>query len=218
LIPEAKTVSEWYTNNPAWCYYNNDPSTAAKYGKLYNPAALNDPRGLAPIGWHIPSFGEFVVLVKNAQPKANQLKEKIENAKNLGIDYTDLKKSYERMMSNEDNSKQIAAYTLRSTSGWKDYGGKDDNGTNVFGFNAFPCPRRDATGKFKTGCELISYWTSSKQYHMDENNEEYLYSNISYELFVKPMYYYKGFYSESGQVNSDEYLYNIGLPIRCVKD
>ncbi len=59
LIPHAKTEEEWETagNNgePAWCYYNNDPDNGDRYGKLYNWYAVNDPRGLAPEGWRIPS-------------------------------------------------------------------------------------------------------------------------------------------------------------------
>jgi uncharacterized protein (TIGR02145 family) len=46
----------------AWCYYNNDPSTNAAYGKLYNWYAVNDPRGLAPTGWHVPSDVEWATL------------------------------------------------------------------------------------------------------------------------------------------------------------
>lgn len=46
----------------AWCYYNNDPSNNSTYGKLYNWYAVNDPRGLAPIGWHIPSDAEWTTL------------------------------------------------------------------------------------------------------------------------------------------------------------
>ena len=46
----------------AWCYYNNDPSTNATYGKLYNWYAVNDPRGLAPAGWHVPSVAEWTTL------------------------------------------------------------------------------------------------------------------------------------------------------------
>ena len=46
----------------AWCYYNNDPSTNATYGKLYNWFAVNDPRGLAPAGWHVPSDAEWTTL------------------------------------------------------------------------------------------------------------------------------------------------------------
>ena len=58
-IPQAKTAEEWQNagNNqqPAWCYYNNDPKNGESYGKLYNWYAVNDRRGLAPQGWHIPS-------------------------------------------------------------------------------------------------------------------------------------------------------------------
>lgn len=49
----------------AWCYYNNDPAMGAIYGKLYNWYAVNDPRGLAPAGWHVPSYDEWMVLHNN---------------------------------------------------------------------------------------------------------------------------------------------------------
>jgi uncharacterized protein (TIGR02145 family) len=54
---------------PAWCYYNSDPLNGEKFGKLYNWFAVNDPRGLAPQGWHIPSLEELKVLVKFAGGK-----------------------------------------------------------------------------------------------------------------------------------------------------
>ncbi len=60
-IPEAKTDEDW-TKGPVWCYYGNDPANGAKYGKLYNWKAVNDPRGLAPAGWHIPSDAEWTHL------------------------------------------------------------------------------------------------------------------------------------------------------------
>lgn len=67
-IPQAKTVSEWLkagkNGQPAWCYYNNDPANGAKYAKLYNWYAVNDPRGLAPIGWRIPSDDDWGALTK----------------------------------------------------------------------------------------------------------------------------------------------------------
>ncbi len=66
LIPEAKTVDEWElaekNKQPAWCYYNNDPANGKKYGKLYNWYAVNDSRGLAPAGFHIPSDSEWTTL------------------------------------------------------------------------------------------------------------------------------------------------------------
>lgn len=46
----------------AWCYYNNDSTNGAIYGKLYNWAAVKDPRGLAPQGWHVPTDSEWIQL------------------------------------------------------------------------------------------------------------------------------------------------------------
>ena len=65
-IPEAKTHEEWKNagekKQPAWCYYDNDPANGGKYGKLYNWYAANDPRGLAPKGWRVPSDAEWDIL------------------------------------------------------------------------------------------------------------------------------------------------------------
>jgi uncharacterized protein (TIGR02145 family) len=67
-IPQAKTQKEWANagNNqkPAWCYYENSTANGKLYGKLYNWYAVNDPRGLAPEGWHVPSFNEWNELVE----------------------------------------------------------------------------------------------------------------------------------------------------------
>jgi uncharacterized protein (TIGR02145 family) len=63
IIPEIKDPSQWANlTTGAWCYYNNDSATGAIYGKLYNWYAVNDPRGLAPIGYHIPSDTEWRTL------------------------------------------------------------------------------------------------------------------------------------------------------------
>jgi uncharacterized protein (TIGR02145 family) len=66
IIPEVKSANEWERygreGKPAWCYYDNDPENGKKYGKLYNWHAVNDPRGLAPEGWHIPSDEEWTIL------------------------------------------------------------------------------------------------------------------------------------------------------------
>lgn len=65
-IPEARTAEEWKkahdNKQPAWCYYDNDPANGSKYGKLYNWYAVNDPRGLAPVGYHISTSLEWTVL------------------------------------------------------------------------------------------------------------------------------------------------------------
>ncbi|MCX6144757.1 MAG: S41 family peptidase [Ignavibacteriales bacterium] len=77
-IPEAKTNEEWARagreEKPAWCHYNNDPENGKTYGKLYNWYAVNDRRGLAPEGWHIPTIDEFDTLETNVNEDANALK------------------------------------------------------------------------------------------------------------------------------------------------
>jgi hypothetical protein len=60
IIPEVKDPKKWAKlTTGAWCYYNNDPKNGAIYGKLYNWYAVNDPRGLAPEGFHVPTIDEL---------------------------------------------------------------------------------------------------------------------------------------------------------------
>ena len=63
IIKHVKTDAEWEKANtnkiPAWCYIGNDPGKGNKFGKLYNWYAVNDSRGLAPLGWHIPSSEDW---------------------------------------------------------------------------------------------------------------------------------------------------------------
>ena len=66
-IPEVKTTEDWkkagLKKQPAWCFYNNDPKNEAKYGRLYNWYAINDPRGLAPEGWRITTDSDWSQLI-----------------------------------------------------------------------------------------------------------------------------------------------------------
>lgn len=63
IIPYVTDHTEWHNRTTgAWCYYNNDPANNEKYGKLYNWYAVNDSRGLAPEGWHIPTDAEWIEL------------------------------------------------------------------------------------------------------------------------------------------------------------
>jgi uncharacterized protein (TIGR02145 family) len=64
-IPQVTNFAEWKNlTTGAWCYYNNDPAMGKKYEKLYNWYAVNDPRGLAPEGWHVPSNDEWIILTE----------------------------------------------------------------------------------------------------------------------------------------------------------
>lgn len=64
IIPQVQDANIWSNlTSGAWCYYNNSTANGTIYGKLYNWYAVNDPRGLAPQGWHIPSDSEIVALM-----------------------------------------------------------------------------------------------------------------------------------------------------------
>ena len=63
LIPLITDPKVWDTlTTPGWCYYNEDPALDLTYGKIYNWAAVNDSRGIAPVGYHIPTDAEWNTL------------------------------------------------------------------------------------------------------------------------------------------------------------
>jgi uncharacterized protein (TIGR02145 family) len=63
-IPQVTDANQWAAlKTGAWCYYANTSSNGTTYGKLYNWYAVNDARGLAPIGYHIPSDAEWTNLI-----------------------------------------------------------------------------------------------------------------------------------------------------------
>ncbi len=63
VIPHVKNYKDWNKlRTGAWVYYDNDTDNSEIYGKLYNWYAVNDTRGLAPEGWHIPSDAEWTQL------------------------------------------------------------------------------------------------------------------------------------------------------------
>ncbi len=70
IIPQAQSNEAWkeagFNKQAAWCYYNLSSDSlnieVKNYGKYYNSYALNDPRGLAPEGWRLPTEGDWATL------------------------------------------------------------------------------------------------------------------------------------------------------------
>ena len=63
IIPEVQASNSWVgLNSGAWCNYENDALIGARFGKLYNWYTVNDPRGLCPVGWHVPTDADFTTL------------------------------------------------------------------------------------------------------------------------------------------------------------
>ena len=70
-IPQVQDANAWRNlSSGAWCYYENNTANGTTYGKLYNWFAVNDPRGLAPKGYHIPTDAEWTILSENLGDQA----------------------------------------------------------------------------------------------------------------------------------------------------
>lgn len=65
IIPEVTDTNTWLNlNTGAYCNYEDTKSldSIATYGRLYNWSVVNDDRKIAPTGWHVPTYDEWIVL------------------------------------------------------------------------------------------------------------------------------------------------------------
>ena len=64
-FPQVSSSSDWSNlQQPAWSYYDNNPTNNNSFGKLYNGFAVNQYKNLCPTGWHIPNDFEWSILSK----------------------------------------------------------------------------------------------------------------------------------------------------------
>jgi uncharacterized protein (TIGR02145 family) len=145
-IPESKTKKEWVkageNEKPAWCYYENKTSNGTKYGKLYNWYAVNDPRGLAPKGYHIPSDEEWTILTDY-----------------LGV--ISLRSVGNKRVFTAGELK--AGKKMKSSFGWNENG----NGTNSSGFAGFPGGCRGYDGVFYNIGRKGYWWSATEDCSID---------------------------------------------------
>jgi len=140
-IPTGLSNSAWEnTTSGAYAIYdNNDPVNDGLYGKLYNWYTVNDSRGLCPTGWHVPSDGEWNVLVKYLDPSADTV---------CGNCW----------------QSSIAGGALKSTAMQPTPGGwasPDTGATNSSGFTALPGGLRYNDGGFYNVASYGYWWSSS---------------------------------------------------------
>jgi uncharacterized protein (TIGR02145 family) len=138
-IPQVTDPNQWANlTTGAWCYYNNNPSKGAVYGKLYNWYAVNDPRGLAPQGWHIPNDSEWKIMTKFMDPTVDTTCQCL--------------------------SGTTIGNSLKSTSGWLDpfSTSGDGNGNNNSGFTGLPGGSNNFTlGSANMDTVYGRWWSSS---------------------------------------------------------
>lgn len=125
------------TTNPAYCWYNNDPTFKPTYGALYNWFTAATGK-LCPTGWHVPTDQEFSALEISLGMASDQ-------SEVWGWRGTD----HGRKMKN--------------TTGWDNNG----NGSNSSGFSTLPGGYRyGADGQFFLQT-TITYWWSSSEHDAD---------------------------------------------------
>lgn len=139
-IPEVADPLQWSNlTTGAWCWYNNDSTNyAALYGRLYNWYAVNDPRGLAPAGWHVPTDAEWNKLIKYIDTEADTTC--------AGCIQS-----------------SAAGGNMKSVIGWNS---PNTGANNSSGFSALPAGIRDVTINGEYTLDGYSgYWWSTNEYN-----------------------------------------------------
>lgn len=204
-IPEAKNAKQWIkagkNKKAAFCYYKYDSTNGKVYGKLYNWYAVNDPRGIAPKGYHVPSEAEWNSLTDFLGESAGKkMKSKVGwksyekgNDKKTCPDCADWTDSYKEQVPCHTckNSRYIKTPILKLSG----------NGDNSSGFNALPGGICHNNGSFYIESEIVfecGFWSST---------ESGAYFAASRLLGSK--------YAEDIYGASNKYM---GLSVRCLKD
>ncbi|MFO0493923.1 MAG: FISUMP domain-containing protein [Flavobacteriia bacterium] len=230
-IYEARSKEDWIKAGeqeiPAFCYYNNDPSTVKKYGVLYNWYAVNDPRGLAPNGWKIPSSQDVFVLRNFTQKPIYDQQSKIEKMRADGLTESlidvELKKLEKYFLQATCDLGGVQLYSKNEYFSFERFNINSNEikyfGKNSYGFNGQNEVKRDTyPGEFNEPSSFhgATYWTSSRC------------GNTAFTLRMSGM---------AGAINGHDirenhqyephWLYDdnncytglgYGLPVRCIKN
>jgi uncharacterized protein (TIGR02145 family) len=203
VIPQASTDEAWEAagenKQPAWCYYDNDPKNGTKYGKLYNWYAVNDPRGLAPEGYHIPTDAEWTVLTDYLGGERSESK-KMKSTSGWDSYTTGGSKTCPNCKDwNAEYRKKVPCHTCKDTrSVPAPTVTHSGNGSNSSGFSGLP----GGYSSFDGSCYGIGrsgYWWSAAE---DDTNRAWS-RNLSSS------------YDGVSRANSRKVL---GFSVRCVKD
>lgn len=166
-IPEIQNMEEWNQaakdKQPAFCFYDNNYENGLKYGKLYNWYAVNDPRGIAPEGFRVPTKIDLLelsnTLIGGVDLKSSRFSEFLVAGKDLKKNNSD----WLHPTITKAKLKEILKLEKSTIDSLKIKDLKIGEG-----FNALPGGFRNSVrfGDFK-GLNLIArFWTSSKDEHV----------------------------------------------------
>jgi uncharacterized protein (TIGR02145 family) len=126
------------TTGYQWIYNDNAGNEVATYGRLYNYFAVTDLRGVCPIGWRVPTDGDFTTLRDYL----------VNNGFGFGGSGINIGKA------------------LASTSGWTVSTTAGDVGyqqasNNITGFNALPSGFLNGAGGLYQELGASAYWRTT---------------------------------------------------------
>ena len=146
-IPHITHNNTWAgLSTGAYCYNNNNPANGNTYGALYNWYAVDDARGLAPAGWHVPTDEEIMELEMYLGMSQSQ-------ADSAGWRGTN------------EGSKLAGGYDL-----WDSKLLRNDPEFNTSGFSLLPGGYRHCSGAFVFDRGRYGYLWSSTEYSVMNNN------------------------------------------------
>lgn len=153
-IPEVTDNSTWIVlTTGAYCNYDNNEGNVFTYGRLYNWYAVDDSRGIAPDGWHVPSDDEWKELEMY-----------------LGMTQAQADDTGER--GTDEGGK------LKET-GYEHWNSPNTGATNEIGFTALPGGYRDSYdgGIFRDFGYHALFWTSTEYQSNHSCERELFYHN-----------------------------------------
>ena len=194
VIPQVQDRDAWAKlTTGAWCYYENNAANGTKYGKLYNWYAVNDARGLAPAGWHIPTDQEWTVLENSLGDDAGKKMKSTSGWESWTEDITC--SNCKTWNAEYRRKKECNVCQDTRVNGKKTYSG---NGMNSSGFKGLPGGSRDYYVSFKD-VGYYGYWWSASEY--SESSA-----------------WYRKLYPNYFDLDRDNYYKNLGVSVRCVRD
>lgn len=164
--------------------YDNNPTNTAIYGKLYTYAAVTNGiascntlpsgvQGICPNRWHVPSDEEWKILEGNVDSQYGYPNAEWDGTGYRGFD---------------------ACENLKSTTNWDNNG----NGTDLFGFSAFPGGYRNSYGYF-IWLGPNGFWWSACEYSTTTA-------------------WYRGLYFDYDSVGRNATIKSYGFSVRCLRD
>jgi len=137
LIPNPNSSAWSGITSAAWCYYDNNASNNAVYGKLYNFYVVEDTKNVCPTGWHVPTDAEWKALEMYLGMTQTQADAELWRGTNQG------------------------SILSGTASLWQAGNLKNNAQFGTSGFNAIPAGFRYISGVFGYLGTASFFWTSS---------------------------------------------------------